>query len=59
VSALGGENACRLEEIISKFRGIIQDETEKRELLKKPPRNWRNPRKKFIDRNWTIKTCLL
>ena len=24
-----------------------------------PNKNWRNPRKKFIDRNWTITTCLL
>ena len=25
----------------------------------KPNKNWRNPRKQFIDRNWTITTCLL
>ena len=27
--------------------------------FEKPNKNWRNPRKKFIDRNWTITTCLL
>ena len=27
--------------------------------FEKPNKNWRNPRKKFIDRNWTIKTCPL
>ena len=27
--------------------------------FEKPNKIWRNPRKKFIDRNWTIKTCLL
>jgi len=25
----------------------------------KTNKNWRNPRKKIIDRNWTIKTCVL
>jgi len=38
---------------------IVQGDTKKRELLKKTNKNWRNPRKKIIDRNWTIKTCLL
>jgi len=33
--------------------------TQKRELLKKPNKNWRNATKKFIDKNWTITTCLL
>ena len=32
---------------------------KKREILKNPPKNWRNPRKKIIDRNWTITACLL
>ena len=27
--------------------------------FEKPNKNWRNPRKKCIDRNWTITTCLL
>ena len=27
--------------------------------FKKPNKNWRNPTKNCIDRNWTIKTCLL
>jgi len=27
--------------------------------FEKPNKNWRNPRKKNIDRNWTITTCLL
>jgi len=27
--------------------------------FEKPNKNWRNPRRKFIDRNWTITTCLL
>ena len=27
--------------------------------FEKPNKNWRNPRKKIIDRNWTITTCLL
>jgi len=27
--------------------------------FEKPNKYWRNPRKKFIDRNWTITTCLL
>ena len=27
--------------------------------VEKPNKNWRNPRKKIIDRNWTITTCLL
>ena len=27
--------------------------------FEKPNKNWINPRKKIIDRNWTITTCLL
>ena len=27
--------------------------------FEKPNKNWKNPWKKFIDRNWTITTCLL
>ena len=27
--------------------------------FEKPNKNWRNSRKKFIDRNWTITACLL
>jgi len=27
--------------------------------FEKANKNWRNPRKKIIDRNWTITTCLL
>ena len=27
--------------------------------FEKPNKNWRNPRKKFIDRKWTITTCFL
>jgi len=27
--------------------------------IEKPNKNWRNPKKKIIDRNWTITTCLL
>jgi len=27
--------------------------------FEKPNKNWRNQRKKIIDRNWTITTCLL
>ena len=37
----------------------IQGDTKKRELLKNPRKIWRNPRKKIIDRNWTITTCIL
>ena len=32
---------------------------KKTETFENPNKNWRNPRKKFIDRNWTITTCLL
>jgi len=32
---------------------------KKTETFEKPNKNWRNPRKKIIDRNWTITTCLL
>ena len=34
-------------------------ETQKTGTYEKPNKNWRNPRKKFIDRNWTITTWLL
>jgi len=27
--------------------------------FEKPNKNWRNPRKKNIDRNWSITTCPL
>jgi len=27
--------------------------------FEKHNKNWRNPRKKIIDRNWTIATCIL
>ena len=33
--------------------------TQKTGTFEKPNKNWRNSRKKIIDRNWTIKTCLL
>ena len=33
--------------------------TQKKGTFEKPNKNWRNPRKKFIERNWTITTCLL
>ena len=33
--------------------------TQKRGTFEKPNKNWRNPTKNFIDRNWTITTCLL
>ena len=33
--------------------------TQKKGAFEKPNKNWRNPKKKFIDRNWTITTCLL
>jgi hypothetical protein len=33
--------------------------TQKTGTSEKPNENWRNQRKKIIDRNWTIKTCLL
>jgi len=33
--------------------------TQKTGTFEKPNKNWRNPRKKIIDRNWTITTCLL
>ena len=32
---------------------------KKRGTFEKPNKNLRNPRKKIIDRNWTITTCLL
>ena len=32
---------------------------KKKRTFEKPNKNWRNPRKKYIDRNWTITTCLL
>ena len=38
---------------------ITQGDTKKTGTFEKPNKNWRNPRKKIIDRNWTIKTCLL
>jgi len=37
----------------------IQSETKKRELLKNPTKIEEIQKKKFIDRNWTITTCLL
>ena len=37
----------------------IQNDTKKTGTFEKPNKNWRNPRKKIIDRNWTITTCLL
>ena len=33
--------------------------TQKTGTFEKPNKNWRNPRKTCIDRNWTITTCLL
>jgi len=38
---------------------ILNRVTQKKGTLEKPNKNWRNPRKKIIDRNWTITTCLL
>ena len=38
---------------------IIQGDTKKTGTFEKPNKNCRNPRKKIIDRNWTITTCLL
>ena len=38
---------------------FIQSDTKKRELLKNPTKIEEIQEKKFIDRNWTIKTCLL
>ena len=32
---------------------------KKTATFEKPNKNWRNPRKKIIDKNWTITTCLL
>ena len=37
----------------------VQDDTEKRELLKTPTKIEEIQEKKIIDRNWTITTCLL
>ena len=48
---------------IKKTQGInsiaIYRMTQKTGTFEKPNKNWRNPRKKFIDRNWTITTCIL
>jgi len=38
---------------------FVQGDTKKTGTFVKPNKNWRNPRKKFIDRNWTITTWLL
>jgi len=38
---------------------IVQGETKLRELLKNPTKIEEIQEKKFIDRNWTITTCLL
>ena len=38
---------------------MVQSDTKKTGSFEKPNKNWRNPRKKFIDINWTITTCLL
>ena len=38
---------------------ITQGDTKKRELLKNPTKIEEIQEKKFIDRNWTITTCLL
>jgi len=38
---------------------ILQGDTKKKELLKTPTKIEEIQGKKFIDRNWTIKTCLL
>jgi len=37
----------------------VQSDTKKPGTFENPNKNWRNPRKKIIDRNWTITTCLL
>ena len=37
----------------------IQVDTKKTGTFAIPNKNWRNPRKKNIDRKWTITTCLL
>ena len=51
---------CRWRKKLKKlaFRLHIQDDTKKG-TFEKPNKNWRNPRKKFIGRNWTTTTCLL
>ena len=38
---------------------LVQSDTKNRELLKNPTKIEEIQEKKFIDRNWTIKTCLL
>ena len=40
-------------------RDLVQGDTKKWELLKTPTKIEEIQEKKFIDRNWTIKTCLL
>jgi len=38
---------------------LVQGDTKKRELSKNPTKIEEIQEKKFIDRNWTITTCLL
>ena len=44
---------------IQKEKRNIQGDTKKTGTFEKPNKNWRNPREKFINRNWTITTCPL
>ena len=48
---------------LRKFEGeiflLVPGDTKKRELLKNPTKIEEIQEKKFIDRNWTITTCLL
>ena len=41
------------------FLNLIQGDTKKRELLKNPTNIEEIQKKKIIDRNWNITTCLL
>ena len=48
----------------TEYRPTVQEKymyrvTQKKGNFQKPNKNWRYQRKKFIDRNWTITTCLL
>jgi len=38
---------------------VLYRVTQKTRTFENSNKNWRNPRKKCIDRNWTITTCLL
>ena len=54
-----GWSGSSIEEPEFQMFSIVQGDTKKREFMKNPTKIEKIQVKKFIDRNWTIKTCLL